>query len=428
MRIAYFSPLPPQKTGIATYSAHLLTALREMADIEVLDATVAADALVSPDGHDARLYHLGNNPWFHLDIYRTLVRHPGVVVLHDTVLYYLIAGLGVGGLVKEFCLNLGPDRLGELEALLAACPQRDILQYPHPERYPLLRRVLEQARAIIVHSRTAEHTVRTAGYGGLVEVVSQPWHAEPDADVDPRQSQGRRAELGVAPHEILIGSFGFVGPTKRLIPLLRAVARIKERCPVKVLIVGEGDERPIEQEIGRLRLGGAVRRLGFVTDQEFTRHLSLADIVANLRYPSMGESSATLIQAFGLAKPCIVTDDAWFGELPNATVCKVRHGPREVDELTEALATLVCDPALRHRLGHHAKAYVERHCAVQDIARRYLDVVARVAGADGPAGAERAHHMERDARSALASSADEREWVRRYLLARTLQVMPVLDG
>jgi glycosyltransferase involved in cell wall biosynthesis len=182
-------------------------------------------------------------------------------------------------------------------------------------------------------------------------------------------------------------------------------------------------ERPLQQEIGRLRLGGTVRRLGFVADDEFTHYLSLTDVVANLRYPSMGESSATLIRAFALAKPCIVTDDAWFAELPESCVWKISHGAREVDDLAAAVATLIRDPALRHRLGHHAREYAERHGNARDIARRYLDVVGRVVRADGPGGAERVSG-EWDARCAGDLRPEERDWAQRYLVARTLQVMP----
>jgi hypothetical protein len=35
MRVAYYSPLPPERTGISEYSALLLPALRRLVDVEL---------------------------------------------------------------------------------------------------------------------------------------------------------------------------------------------------------------------------------------------------------------------------------------------------------------------------------------------------------------------------------------------------------
>ena len=79
MKVAYFSPMPPEQTGIADYSALLLPALRERMDVEV----VRRGARKPPRGTDVALYHVGNNPDAHAWIVDALRREPGVVVLHD---------------------------------------------------------------------------------------------------------------------------------------------------------------------------------------------------------------------------------------------------------------------------------------------------------------------------------------------------------
>ena len=58
MRIAYYSPLPPEKTGIADYTALLLPALRQRVDVDVAKRGGRARG-------DVALYHLGNNPDAH---------------------------------------------------------------------------------------------------------------------------------------------------------------------------------------------------------------------------------------------------------------------------------------------------------------------------------------------------------------------------
>jgi hypothetical protein len=91
------SPLPPEKTGIAAYSAELLAPLREhyridlVTDQEKVDLPAAlADLPVrTSDWFAARgeryervVYQMGNSP-FHQRMFALLVRHPGIVVLHD---------------------------------------------------------------------------------------------------------------------------------------------------------------------------------------------------------------------------------------------------------------------------------------------------------------------------------------------------------
>lgn len=89
MRIAYYSPMPPERTGIADYSALLLEALHGRVDIDVARRGKTARG-------DVALYHVGNSPEAHGWILEELRREPGVVVLHDFVLHHLVAGLTLG--------------------------------------------------------------------------------------------------------------------------------------------------------------------------------------------------------------------------------------------------------------------------------------------------------------------------------------------
>src|SRR5215472_11347314 len=78
MRIAYFSPLPPARSGIADYSEALVESLRPLADLEVFSR---ADQPFDPSRFDAIVYQIGNNV-FHDFAYETALRNPGVVVMH----------------------------------------------------------------------------------------------------------------------------------------------------------------------------------------------------------------------------------------------------------------------------------------------------------------------------------------------------------
>jgi glycosyltransferase involved in cell wall biosynthesis len=438
MRIAFFSPLPPKRTGIATYSQYLSAALSEIADVHLFDTDVTnaiasskmpvidfarhPQFLTKLDDYDGCIYQLGNNPWYHLEIYKVLLRKPGIVVLHDTVLYYLIAGLNIGGLIKEFCLNYGVEQLDEVWKLVESCPSGDILRYKNPERYPFLKRVFDQATAIIVHSNTSKKQIQEAGYKGPVQVIPLLRYENDEALPNQAERDELKVSLGIPEGELVIGSFGFIGATKRLSSLIDALDKTGNSFRFKLLIVGEGDETQLKEQILKRGLEHKVIRAGFLRDDDFKRHLAVTDIVVNLRFPSMGETSATLIQAFSQAKPCIVTDHAWFSELPDDSVHKVAYDEREVEALAKSLLELAEDPLARERLGKRAREYVKSHCSPQKVARDYLEVVSGVALSKNTAtrpGVE----SDRSEQSFREKTEDTR-WVEEYLIGRIKALLP----
>ena len=134
MRVAYYSPLPPSRSGIADYSTLLLPALRERVDVVIAQPGKRAPAA------DVALYHVGNDPDAHGWIVDALWKRPGVVVMHEFVLHHLIAGITIGrgngrGYLDAMERDLGVAGrllgLGVLDNLLP------LLWETQPERFPL---------------------------------------------------------------------------------------------------------------------------------------------------------------------------------------------------------------------------------------------------------------------------------------------------
>ena len=115
MKVAYFSPMPPEKSGVADYSALLVPELAERVDLTV----VRRKAKRPPRGSDIALYHVGNNPDVHGWIVEALRREPGVVVLHDFVLHHLVAGMTIGRRDGHGYLDAMEDEHGVVGRLLA---------------------------------------------------------------------------------------------------------------------------------------------------------------------------------------------------------------------------------------------------------------------------------------------------------------------
>src|SRR5256885_8709233 len=91
MRVAFFSPLPPARSGIADYSEALIAAMRPLVELETFSG---AHQDYDPSRFDIAVYHVGNNG-YHGYVYETALRHPGVVVMHESNLHHLMADLTI---------------------------------------------------------------------------------------------------------------------------------------------------------------------------------------------------------------------------------------------------------------------------------------------------------------------------------------------
>ena len=91
IKVAYFSPLPPARSGIADYSAALLDELKKLVDVEVFASKPLS---FNPKNFDVALYQVGNNV-YHDFCYEAAMDHPGVVVVHEANLHHLIADITI---------------------------------------------------------------------------------------------------------------------------------------------------------------------------------------------------------------------------------------------------------------------------------------------------------------------------------------------
>lgn len=279
MRIAFFSPLPPIKSGIADYAAALLEPLGAIAEVETF--TRKPDRF-DPGRYDVVLYQIGNNP-HHAFVYEMALEHPGISVMHEANLHHLIAELTIGrddweGYLREAAYDGGPDALAFARDFVLTRKKG-----PDYDGVPMLRRILEASRGIIVHSQCAAGDLRARNYQGPIACIPHgSWILHPD-----RMSYRQR--LGLDATTPLIGIFGFLKPYKRIAGSLRAFRRLLRVEPrARMILVGEPHpDLPLAPLIDSLELTPAVRVLGFTPIDDFNGYLGACDIVLNLRFPTV---------------------------------------------------------------------------------------------------------------------------------------------
>ena len=408
MRVACFTPLPPAVSGIADYSEALLHDLRLLCEVDAF--TGPGD----PSSHDVALYQIGNND-DHIGAYETALKHPGVVVLHEANLHHLVAALTIKRGDWDAYLREVEFEGGQ-SALDYAKKVRALETGPDYDGLPMLRRLLSTARGLIAHSDYVIDQARQSGYTGpAARIPHGAWI--PDAD-----RMAYRHKLGLDETTPLIGIFGHLKPYKRIAESIRAFRRVAKREPkARMILVGEP-----HPELNLPRgLDPAIRLLGRAAIEDFTGYLSACDIVLNLRHPTVGETSGTLLRAFGLGKAAVVSNVGAVAEFSDQICLKTPIDATEEDTLTEYLTLLVQRRDLARQMGNEARKWVERECSWPHVARLYANFLEGREEPPPPPAATTVS-VEPEYIQSWSETQEERQYVETHLdrLERTIALIP----
>ena len=383
-KLAYISPLPPERSGISDYSAELLPELSRRYEIDV----VVAQEEVSDSSikalfpirtiewfrkhsrrYDRVLYHFGNST-FHQHMFDLLREIPGIVVLHDFFLSGVVANMDHQGLTPgRWATELYHSHGYEALRQRFECKDPTDVVW----RYPCNLSVLEDAQGVIVHSA---NSLRLAEqwYAGI---DNGRWKMIPHLR-SPAQCMNRgdaRKALGLTDRQFIACSFGLIGPSKlshRLIQAWSASELAKDdRCIL--VFVGENNfgeyGRELNEAIQASRLGNRVRITGWADKETFQHYLASADIGVQLRTRSRGETSGTVLDCMNYGVATIVNANGSMTDLDDDAVWKLPDDFTD-GQLIEALETLWKEPLLRKEIGERARQVVlEKHnprrCAEQ---------------------------------------------------------------
>ena len=418
-RLAFVSPLPPERTGVAAYAAELLAELAHHFEIELVVAQDSV-ALPAPLAHlpvrqaawffehggeyDQVLYQVGNSP-FHSHMFALLARHPGVVVLHDFFLGGALLHARISGIQPRAWTEALFDSHGY--AAVRASDSAAGRGQAHKD-WPASLPVLEHATRTIVHSRHARGLAAAwfgPGAAQRIDVIPHP-RTPPVA----RDRAAARAALGIPEDCFLVCSFGFVTPHKLTHELLRAWAasplHTDPRCAL--VLVGANHDSPYGVEVEALIRaagpGAGIRIAGWTDDAVYRQYLQAADVGVQLRTNAHGESSGAVLDCLNYGLPTIVNANGSMAEFPPDAVWQLPDA-FAVSELSAALASLRGDPARRKALGERAVALLDAGFRPARCAGLYLETLARARAATAAQ-----HAAWQEAAAALAgldAGADE---------------------
>ena len=410
MRVAWFSPLSPIRSGISRYSAELLPAISFTHQVDLfVDGPPAA--FVSPDpqirlfdaldfvwmnrrrAYDLIVYQLGNAPC-HDYMWAYLVRYPGLVVLHDAQLHHargraLLQQRRYDDYRREFWFN-HPDAAVDLAELGAAGLLGSLTNF-----LPMLRVAIESARHVVVHNQWLAEQLREAHPATTVDVVEM---GVPACAAGPDARDSIRRRYGIPTASVLFVAFGKVTPEKRIIEAVRGLAAMTAAVPdAHLLIAGESvdyyDPIAVARNTG---VGDRVAVAGYVPDDELDQHLVAADVCLCMRWPTSRETSASYLRCLAAGRPTLTTDLVHNVDIPTMDTrngAVLGHGIPvgvSVDILDErhslnlAMRRLAQDVRLRDALGAQARELWADRFRVEQMIAGYRASIDRAAAAPPP--------------------------------------------
>jgi glycosyltransferase involved in cell wall biosynthesis len=402
VRLAWFTPWPPQPSGIAGRSVDATTGLaRRGHAIDVFvdrrrvpTAVRAGDDAPAPGEvriqsahefawrhqrrqYDLIVYQIGNSV-AHGFIWPYQQRYPGVVLLHDTHLHHargaaLLVGADGEAYREVFTFDHPGDSIDAAELAVLGF---------HGSYYflwPMLRSVVAAARAVGVHPRGSVEPLRAA----FPDVPIGPVALGMGCEVLPCDEDRRemRRGLGIPADALLFGVFGGLTAEKRVPQVLRAIARLRQAVAgVRLLLAGAPDPAlELPQLIRALRLDDAVTLAPDLDDDLFERAIAAVDVSLNLRWPTAGETSGPWLQALAAGRATVTIDHPQHAHVPalDPQTWLPRPGQPGAEPVTVAIDIideehslelavfrLAADRSLRERLGAAARRYWEREHTV----------------------------------------------------------------
>jgi glycosyltransferase involved in cell wall biosynthesis len=373
-RIAWLSPMPPARSGIATYSRAVLDGLERIGYTPGRHKVqpywpIKHKHWATVPWHTLAVYHLGNNLEFHGDIYDLAIRTPGLLVIHDLALDECV--MGMVATAQPF----GHQALREGLLLAPRLHGFEEAERNEPLRVPYVAHAARHARGIVVHSPFVERYLRAFGCKTPIYVAPHP---VVETEQDLRRAEGGarviRGSLESMEMRTMLGVFGDQNAAKLIDVILEAMAHLPE--DVHVALVGRRipgyDVEPLVRASG---LGARVSVHTDVSDEDFLAWMCAADVSIDLRYPHRGEVSGSLARSMQIGRPTVVSATGTYLDLPEDAVVRVPAGRLEPQELAAALRALVDDPERRRRIGDAARTRTAELAASEATAHVYAEAM-----------------------------------------------------
>ncbi|MFL6279060.1 MAG: glycosyltransferase [Vicinamibacterales bacterium] len=343
MRLAWFSPMPPVPSGVATVSAELVRELGRRHAIDVYvhanhprESVPMSESLESvrvysahdfvwrhrAEPYDLTVYQVGNSS-HHDYLWPYLFRYPGLTVLHDFHLHHaraaaLLRTRRPEAFRAEFAANHPAVAVDLAELAIAGFD--NLLYYS----WPMSRLIVEASRLTAVHAPPLARQLREQLTGSCITTIRLAHGERLNAEQIARARAHVRGRYGIRQNEadgaVLFGVFGGLTPDKRIPQLLDAFSAIGPYAPSAHLLLAGAPARhyDVAADVAQRGLEHRVTMTGYLpTESALTQCIAACDVSLNLRWPTAREMSGPWLRALAAARPTITIDLAHLVDVPS---------------------------------------------------------------------------------------------------------------
>ncbi|MBD3252210.1 glycosyltransferase [Candidatus Pacearchaeota archaeon] len=401
-KLNYFTPLPPLKSGISDYSLELLKELSKYFEI-----TVYTDRGYEPEKNNFYqikdykdfnnknpvIYNIGNH-CFHAYIYKTLLKKPGIVILHDSNLSHLNYSM-----MQEFWSRKRFLReVYKIHGLKAVLNYLRLFNYfrklkniqknqikfkkfmEFKERlhfsYPMNKNIIKNSKAIITHSEYVANIAKNIKKHIPIKIIKHGSFI-----LKPKISKSYiREKNKLNENKFIICSFGKIQKHKRISQCLIAFKKFSEKNKnSKYLIIGEGEETiNIKRLINNLNIKDKVIITGYLPFSKAIEYIYASDVGINLRYPSTGATSGSIIKSLSIGTPCIISDIPENRHFPDSCVFKIKKNKNEIENIIKVLEYLYNEPKTNKKISSNAINYINKHHLWENKAKEIANFINEV--------------------------------------------------
>lgn len=392
--IAWFSPFPPDRSGVAAYSVELLSRLDGAFAIDRYPGARAHEFVwrARQQPYDLVVYQIGNSR-AHDYMWAYVPRYPGLVVLHDARLHHararrLLEQARFADYRAEFAFD-HPDVLADAAEYAVEGLAGSIYYF-----WPMRRAIVQMARAVAVHNPWVAGELREQFPGASITAIRMGVPEQPAA---PDARRRIRRSHNLPDSAIVFAAFGKITAEKRIAPIMRALGALAaDGRDVRLLLVGDAADYPaLAAQAEEHRVADRVEVAGFVDDAAVAGYLAAADACLCLRWPTAQETSASWLRCLAAGRPTVITGLAHLADVPNDVALRVDLLDEDRDLVT-AMRRLADDAALRATLGDAGHEYWRRHHTLDAMADDYQRLLERAASQPVPATAGLPRHLTTD--------------------------------
>ena len=374
LKLAFVTPLPPEKTGIAYYTADLLPELNKFYQIDIISPQKTIDPNCLGQIHqthdpewfkthykqyDRIIYNMGNNDDFHAYMVTLLEVIPGVVVLHDFFLNNMFRHFK--NLPLTLYKSYGYSSLNRY--LTAPCPTN--------------LTILQDSLSLIMHSKYCQNLIEQ--HYGPHNKQSYVINLLKNNNTDKTDVKKIKIELGLPEDSFIISSFGILGLTKYNHLCLDAFLQssLIKQNHVYLIFVGHACDdykRLLSKKIKQFKVGHRIKITGWTTETAYKKYLAITDMAIQLRQNSNGETSGTVLDCMGNNIPIIVNAVGSMAEIPDDCV-KLLNQQFTTAELSDYIEQLYLNDGLREKLQTNALNQIKKHHSPKVCAEQYFNAI-----------------------------------------------------